>query len=304
MMKLNLETDIPILKFLWTWKLLSTTAIAARFYPGSNLRAPYVRLWKLERGGFIKSIASSNGKGFVWALSARGFATIRHSLPLLTEEGFKSEHLGHDIAVTAAHLGDWIMHAPEGVEFVTEQELRRFDKEALPEWLPDTDLHRPDGYWRIRIGDKLRVLALEVELSQKALDRYENIARFYSEDAEACHVIWIVDGKQLMNRVHQKIRDYIGTARHLHSFCLFSEFQKLGWQTKIESGNAIGQTLANRLLILPEFTLKDSSGLSFFDLRKNPVNSATHTHVPNHDFFNCVAPLPFSPTSTKGLLTL
>lgn len=289
-MKLSNDRDIPILKFLWIWKVVSTNVIAAKFFPGMSLDAPYLKLWRLEKGGYVEAIASTNGRGFVWTLTKKGFESGRPD-KLLEEEGFRSENIGHDIVVTAVHLGEWLVHQPAGVELLSEQEMRRYDRQSLPDWLCDIGVHRPDGFWRIPIANGHRLVALEVELSQKRLDSYEDAARFYEEDADVDQVVWVVNGDTLLKRIDERVRKITDGEVGYHSFISFSDFQRCQWQSKILVGKDKGHTL-HRIL---DRTQKDTSKISissrFFDLRKNPKNSDTNTVIYNHNFFNCVAPL-------------
>lgn len=301
-MILNTVTEIEMLKFLWKWKVASTSALAARFYPSSSLRAAYLRYWKLEEGGFIRAQCSDNGRGFVWMLTKKGFSVMRkHIRENLVEEGYKSEYLGHDILVTAAHLGGFVANVPPGVELVSEQQLRRLHPASLPAWVPTTELHRPDGFWRITNGNGSRVVALEVELSQKNLDQYEQIARYYEDDTNGCEVIWIIDGEKLADGIQRKIKK-INPSSSSHSIIAYGDFVRSGWQAKVVAGKNVDLTLYESLEILPRCSSDENLSLRFFDLRKNPTNSIVPANCHNHDFFHCVATTPNF--QSKGILSL
>jgi integrase len=49
-------------------------------------------------------------------LDQRGYEIVRPSLPVLAEDGFKSEAPTHDLITAAVHLGDWLVSPPEGLE--------------------------------------------------------------------------------------------------------------------------------------------------------------------------------------------
>lgn len=289
-MKLSEERDLPLLKLLWKWKVASTSVIATKFFSGSSLDAAYLRLWRLERGGYIEAVSSTNGRGFVWTLTKKGYEIGRPRVEL-AEEGFRSENIGHDIVVTAVHLGEWLIEEPTGVELLSEQEMRRYDVGALPDWLCDIGFHRPDGFWRIPSGAGQRLVALEVELSQKKLETYEEIARFYEEDAGVNQVIWVVDGATLLKRINERIEKAIDGDVNRHSFISFSDYQKDHWQSKVIAGKDRGHSLHRILDRNPIDTRKVSISSRFFDLRKNPKNPDTSTVIYRHNFFNCVAPL-------------
>ncbi len=119
------------------------------------------------------------GHKYVWTLSKAGYHSIRGRLPLLKEDGYQSENPGHDLLVTAFHLGEWAFHKPDGVELITEQELRRFQPHCHPTWVPDTDLHRPDGLALVQGPKEKTTIAFEVELSEKSAPDYAHVGRFY-----------------------------------------------------------------------------------------------------------------------------
>ena len=53
-LSLSEKTDIPVLLFLWKWKLLTTATITERFYSRYDSKvAGYSRLSKLEDTGLV-----------------------------------------------------------------------------------------------------------------------------------------------------------------------------------------------------------------------------------------------------------
>ena len=155
--------DVPILKYLWLWKAATTATLGIKFYGSPKSEACYKRLRRLAKAGFIRLRADGKGFNHVWMLEKKGFFCIKaHFEP--DEDGFKSENLRHDLFVQGVHLGDWVHGLPKDCHIFTEQQLRRFKPERYSSWLPQTDRHRPDGYWVVKRGDQYRTFALEVEL--------------------------------------------------------------------------------------------------------------------------------------------
>ena len=126
------QRDIPLLVFLWQWKLSTTAALACRFFPERSLPTAYHRLWLLEKAKFIREHTDRYRKRFAWGLDQKGYHAIRELLPALREEGYKSENIGHDLLVTAVHIGDWLLGAPTGAEVFSEQQLRRYHSDYFP----------------------------------------------------------------------------------------------------------------------------------------------------------------------------
>ncbi len=156
--------DHQVLRFLWKWKLASTTAIACRFFPKINLLSGLRRLQFLETDKYIKCIQISPEQGHVWSLTDRGFKYIRHSLKDIEHMGYKSEHLLHDYLVTAFHLGEWLTKQPTKSENFSEQQLRRNTQSTWPIWVPKSLAHRPDGYSICTYQGQKMLVAFEVEL--------------------------------------------------------------------------------------------------------------------------------------------
>ena len=49
------DFDLKLLEFLWKWKVSTTAALSARFYPHKNLRRAYNRLLVLEKADLIQT---------------------------------------------------------------------------------------------------------------------------------------------------------------------------------------------------------------------------------------------------------
>ncbi len=210
---------------------------------------------------------------FAWSLDQKGYHAIRDLLPALREDGYKSEHIGHDLLVTAVHLGEWLFGAPVGVETFTEQQLRRYDHEFYPSWVPPDEAHRPDGYWNVPKGSIKNTIALEVELSRQTHKRYEAIGEFYAINKGIIRVLWIVRNLAAAQTINSQLVKAAPDAKTFHAFVLAPDFQKLGWGAEIvhgiDIGNSIHDLLQNSTRTSPEPVLATLS----LDTRKSPHKS-------------------------------
>jgi hypothetical protein len=251
---LSVTRDVPMLDFLWRWKVSTTSALGARFYPGATLGTAYKRLWRLERAGFIRARCDETASYFVWTLDKKGFAFVRSRLPKLREEGYLSENLKHDLVVTAVHLGDGLLSEMPDIKYATEQELRRYEPEFLPSWVTISSRHRPDGYWRVRKECGHQVIALEVELSPKTDLDYETVGRFYKDHEEIHRVIWVVEKTQFAERILRLAEKY-SCGESKHCFVLIKPLLAMGWQATVfhgcETGKSISSILGNSLPTAP-----------------------------------------------------
>ncbi len=268
------ERDQALLLFLWRWKFATSLMLARRFYSESSEWAAYKRLLKLHKGGFIQSVYPRHEAHHFWCLTQLGFRLLQGKLSPLSQAGFLSEALEHDLLVTAAHLGDWIKAEPPNALLFTEQELRRISPEHYPAGIPKSQIHRSDGYWLFNNGKAQRLLALEVERSFKSFENYENVARFYAEDTKASEVIWIVDRLQNAKSIQKHFVESIGPEANCHSFILVKDFIEHCWQSKFVVGKSRDQTLRSVIGNSMGTQWDHGPKFNFYDTRKKPKDSA------------------------------
>lgn len=273
------DIDRALLIFLWQWKVATTRNLALRFFRDKNFRAAYVRLWKLERGGFIQSTSTADRKNHLWILSDHGFNSFIAPYLNLKQEGYKSEFIDHDFLVNAVHLGEWVLGVPQGVELFTEQQLRRLDPEFYPAWIPKSKRHRPDGYTLVANSNGTRLLAIEVEISQKKLEVYENYGRFYSEGTRVTDVVWVVASRRMAERINSRIQKAVWDRADIHTYFLASDIKIHGWNSRAVIGKWSGSPLSEVYCISPEQRLNSFSGVQFFDTRKTLAESERSTKL-------------------------
>ena len=226
--------DIPLLLFLWRWKIASTKALHYRFFNKLKLSTTYHRLYLLKKAGFIQIQTTLSGQNSVWCLDKKGFLVSKDYLPTLKEEGYKAEHMRHDLICQAIHLGDFLKQAPSNIELVTEQELRRVEREYLPDWLPYKTEHRPDGYWYCH--QRKKTLALEVELHQKTTDRFTETIEFYADHKSIDRIIWLLSSLSLQRKIQSVIERVDSADLFRHYFLDLSLFLKRFWAAEIRNG--------------------------------------------------------------------
>lgn len=273
---LSEERDIPLLRFLWKWKVATTSALSEKFFAGKSPITSHKRLWSLERSGFIRSqTISDDGKSFVWSLDRKGFQAIRDSLPVLGSEGFKSEYPSHDLLTSAFHLGDFFYETSTNVVLFSEQQLRRFSFEFYPKAIPKSVLHRPDGYSIIGGGQHQKLVAIEVELTPKAAAEYEQVAEFYRSE-KIDDVLWLVPRTTMANRIQRILDRRVVPGESVHSFVTYENFKNLGWQAVFMSGKLAGQMVRTVYGNKPETEPKNVSARLLLDTRKAPHRSKVY----------------------------
>jgi hypothetical protein len=261
------DRDIAIIGFLWRWKLASTSAIYAKYFPDVNPLVPYRRLRELECAGYL-SCQMLSYQNSIWSISKKGFNVIRPKLPSLKEEGFKSEKINHDILVTALHLGEWLVKRPADIEMCSEQELRRFHPDTLPGWIPKTEIHRPDGYWYLKAQPKPQIIALEVELSRKTKAELESLSAFYRSEESIAKVLWMVCEQSHAESIERTMNQK-SDRRDLHQFILESDFRATGWDSKIIVGS--NKNISIHSLLKADRTADVTNGLQSYSPRFIPA---------------------------------
>ncbi len=233
------KRDMKILLFLWKWKMATTHTLATRYFYDVSPATAYRRLYRLAEGGFITSRCDVSGNKFIWILEQKGFDVVRRYLPAtLQEEGFKSEHAGHDLVASAFHLGGFLKNVPEQVELFSEQQLRRYRPKDYPFFVCPGIEHRPDGYTCVRGDDTYKVFAFEVELNVKVKRRYNTHYWTYGKEGREAHeidsVLWLTASKKEAARLKKIVLNYSASdsiVKH-HSFYTLSDFLKYGWDAK------------------------------------------------------------------------
>lgn len=247
---LSQDVEISILKFIWRIKVTSTSAIYLRFCDELKWKPSscYLRLLSLKTKGCLKIKSDDSGAVKLWCLTEKGFKAIRHTLLALKEEGYASENILHDYHVLAAHYGEWIFsNEAKDVKFVTEQELRRFDSEALPAWATKLQTHKPDALWYFPETKNKYLIGLEVEISRKRNIDYEKLGQFYKYDASLHSVLWVVLTKGHADCIRSAMKIEDNSKENIHNFILIEDFRKHGWNSDIFIGPNKNQSIINFL---------------------------------------------------------
>lgn len=264
--------DRKILTFLWRWKLVSTAALYARYFASAKPMAAYNRLKKLENSGLVRQELIHHSTQFAWAISRKGFNFIKEDLPQLKRGNFKSDAPYHDALVTAIHLGEWLVDVPGGVKSFSEQQMKTYFPEHYPNWLPDIESHRPDGFWCISRGGSNKVTALEVQRSAQSKGWWESVQAFYDLSTGIDQVIWVCESSHGIKTLGQKFCMGAQGDRPKHFVFSLKDLFDKGWTAPSLFG-------PDQLKIFSE--LLDEGGMNgrenfltrfLLDFRKSPVN--------------------------------
>lgn len=279
---LSEKRDLPVLMFLWKWKIATTSCLAHKFWPGSIPATAYRRLWLMDKANYITTRAlDKTGARRVWTLDSKGFDIVKDHLPELKEQGYKSENPWHDLICNALHLGDFLGDIPPDILLITEQQMRRYHSEFLPGWLPNPEEHRPDGYWKISNKSEEKLIAFEVELHRKRSLTFHKSLEFYRSYHSIQSVLWIVSDVSVAERISHLNTKICPESSHVHNFVLLDDFLTNGWQAKIKHGESITSTISSFLFSSdfkrPTEVRNNSVGLMILNTQLVPRNYNTST---------------------------
>ena len=254
---------------------MTTAGIYTRLFPGCSVRRAYKRLLVLKKAGFIRYKNLSDTRGFVWALTKKGYASVRPKLPSLKEDGFRCEFLEHDLLTAFVQLGPRALEDQE-IPMVTEQELRRFDACHYPTWIPRSTAHRSDGYWKSSSENPDTCVALEVELTLKKDTEYEGVALFYADFPGVTTVLWVVNKVTHAKKIRALLKASEPRAIAKHRFVLVEDLKLDGWDAKFLNGPEESGTLKRLLGKKMAQSWLNVATLSILDTRKFPYDLVTY----------------------------
>lgn len=246
MLIINPKRDIPLMIFIWKWKMATTSCLHQKFFSKTKLPAAYKRLWELRTAGFLATRSIDLGNtGHVWVLDKKGFALIQAQLPSLKEIGYKSEFIWHDLLSMSLNLGDFLCDLPQGSMLISEQQIRRMHTDELPKWMPAPERHRPDGYIQWIQNNRKITLALEVELQRKTNLIYNDIAQFYQESPVIDLVLWMVSSMAIANNILKCAFLLDPNRVSIHNFFLASDYLNSYWNSEIKVGSHAGKRVCD-----------------------------------------------------------
>lgn len=290
------EKDQDILIFIWRHRVVTFEALRTFFYPDLCKKKAHRRLLRLKHGEFVKSGKMDGTRRLVWCLDIRGFKyLVANFLPELKTKTYRPQSPYHDLMVAGALLGPWRLSPPSGVTIITEQELVATEQEILPYELRKKMEHRPDGLWVMGTENEKTAVALEVELSGKTSDRYEQICSFYTGNLFFKYVVWIVADKTLGRRIFYSSRKSGIPREDLHLFIEKQDFIERGWDCTILNESMNGISLANLLNTEAGVKLRSS-----VESRRTDDGPSTDPQA-DHVFRNPFLIFPISSTILKGL---
>lgn len=228
-----------ILMFLWKWKAASYPTLKQAISSNTNNWNFYQNLGRLNKSGYIELHAGSTStekQYLLWTLTEKGFEYIREDLGELKNETFQSESFFHDKYALALQLGNLIYHPKFEIDLYTHKEVSSYPMGYYPVWVPQTNVHHPDGYTRLKDGNKNVIIAHEVEMHLKATEQYEPLVDFYDDRTAITFVLWLVATPAMAERLESAFISRRCRRRSIHHIFLIDDFEKHGWDASVHCG--------------------------------------------------------------------
>jgi hypothetical protein len=204
----------------------------------------YEKIRRLLHEGYLIERYGTNLEIDTLQLTKKGFEYIMYDLGVLKQNRFAAQSVTHDYWAMAFQLGEFAINPCPNVELFTEQELQCTDDSILPDWVPKSRDHFPDGFTRIKNENAESVFALEVELNLKPSLRYTKAAYYFDGlDSRTDVVFWLCDGEWLMERIFKDLSALRLRRMEVHHFLLLEDFLEIGWNAKLRSGREINKSV-------------------------------------------------------------
>lgn len=216
--------------------------------------APNRSFWKfyqivrrLYNDNYIKEVSSSESSISFWTLTKKGFQYLNDGSLGLTQARYQPQALFHDYWALVFQFGDFIFGIPSSVEIISEQEFTAREISDLPDWVPKTKTHIPDGLTRLKKDDSFEVVAFEIELSAKSDSRYEEMIHYLDQTEEINWVLWLCENESIIKKITRQITAVRRLRPMMHHFILKEDVQKHGWSAPFLWGKLTGKTVYDLL---------------------------------------------------------
>ena len=179
--------DYVLLETLFSFGLMTTSQLERKVFSRIRRTTVLRRLRKLGKRGLIQKTSGSEKGALVWSVTAKGGALIGES------SGYghiNRNTLEHDILVSEVRL------VLEEIGVSREWKPGHILKKEVSPRRGESGLI-PDGIMLLPLGDSVRAVAIELELSAKAYSRYTKVIREYAGKRSIAAVWYIVSHKSI-----------------------------------------------------------------------------------------------------------
>ena len=192
--------DKRLLELLKKYEVLSSRIIRHELFPKTVETNFFRRLRELESGRYIRRIGPMNDHSYAWVLGSAG----RDLYGVFAFEAQKNRlTVEHDIALAEVRMRMQTLGLAK--HLVPESTLRRealrkkesYEEKGKPQIIPD-------ALFPVLMGDSAVVFALEVELSLKNQQRYQELFHRYYCSNEIKSIWYLTKTKELGKKIEEE----------------------------------------------------------------------------------------------------
>lgn len=225
----------------------------------------------------------------VLQVTKKGFELIQSGLGELSEMRFAAQSVEHDYWATVFQLGEFLCGSMTGVEFFTEQEYQCRDENLLPDWVPKSKSHIPDGLTRIQNGNQHSVFAIEVEIHLKPPLRYDKAGYYFDSGLSNVDIVfWLCRDEKLGKDIIARLNNARLRNIDIHHVIFMDDFKNMGWLAPAKSGQYLGKSVREIYLArCPQdphqhLIIDSSAELAevFFPTKKSPAKPRRSVKTP------------------------
>jgi hypothetical protein len=212
--------DLGFLEGLNSYFLLTTKQIRRLYFKETDIRTVLRRLRKLHRADYIRRFKGGETAECIWTLCKKSEHILAQEIKL---KGLNRNTLAHDLKVNdlRLHLNDLDI----GQNFISGYKLRH--KVSLKNPYDRARDTIPDWIFSLRIKNKIRIIALECEISYKGKRRMQDVFERYYHKKEIDYFWYIVPTESFKRKIlncfsdchYQKYESYLWVSTFDEFFC-------------------------------------------------------------------------------------
>lgn len=200
----TMDRDRILLSHLANYGVLSTRQLSSLVFKSIRLTTALRRLRILEKRTLIRKTKGLENGGYAWSLTTEGASLLGTKVP---QKFINRNTLEHDVTLNDVRLA--LRTVGLGTTWQPEHALRRLA------WADRSRQQNgrsivPDGLFAADWQTGPKTIAVELELNQKSMNRYDEIFKRY-EFSKALGVLWYIVpthsiGKSIMARFQKRAK--------------------------------------------------------------------------------------------------
>lgn len=212
-----MERDLKIFNHIATYGFATGNELF-KFFGGIKKESKYhtKRLLKLKRSGYIDSLESDFSSHVGYILKPKAYKILKsrgfNFLPYILKKDKYRGSYRHSVVLKKVQ--SIFLKSPLINDFIPEHQVKKWLNLNIEKSFSEGD-KVPDGLFSLSIDESIEKVALELELSLKAKQRYEDIFRKHLTSADWSTVYYIVSDEKMRQKLLSYLQEF---GRKVHIF--------------------------------------------------------------------------------------